>query len=56
MIYLVKRTYQYTTEEWVTADSEREAKKIPASDEARNYDDHWTDSEVIDSQSEPHEL
>jgi hypothetical protein len=50
MRYLVKRTYSYTTEEWVTADSEREAKNIPPSDESRNYDDHWTESEILHSQ------
>jgi hypothetical protein len=53
MKYLVKRTYQYTTEEWVEADSEREARDTPAtSAEERNHDDMWEDSEIIDTQDD----
>jgi hypothetical protein len=49
MKYLVIRTYQYTAQEWVEAESEREAKSIVAtSEEERNHDDMWYDSEVID--------
>jgi hypothetical protein len=55
MRYLVKRTYQYTTEEWVTADSERQAEDTPPCIEERNIDDHWVDSEVIESKPENEE-
>tara|TARA_R110000868_G_scaffold175663_3_gene412821 strand:- start:33 stop:191 length:159 start_codon:yes stop_codon:yes gene_type:complete len=49
MKYLVKRTYQYTTEEWVEAESESEAESsVATSEEERNHDDMWHDSEVID--------
>lgn len=51
MKYRVKRTYLYTTEEWVEAESECEAESIEATnEEERNYDDMWQDSEVIDQQ------
>lgn len=51
MKYRVKRTYLYTTEEWVEAESEYEAESIEATnEEERNYDDMWQDSEVIDQQ------
>lgn len=51
MRYLIKRTYQYSTEEWVEAGSEKEALDTPAtSGEVRIYDDHWEDAEVIDSE------
>jgi hypothetical protein len=51
MRFLIKRTYQYTTEEWVEANSEKEALDTPAtSGEIRNYDDFWQDAEVIDSE------
>jgi hypothetical protein len=49
MKYLVKRTYQYTAEEWVEAESESEAESsVATSEEERNHDDMWYDSEVID--------
>jgi len=51
--YLVKRTYEYSTQEWVEAESERDAKNTPPGDnDERNYDDFWKDSEVIDQEDE----
>jgi hypothetical protein len=53
MEYLVRRTYKYTTEEWVKASSEREAKSIPATEnEDRIHDDYWDDSEIVDERQE----
>jgi len=53
MKYLVRRTYKFTAEEWVDAGSERDAKNAaPTENEERNYDDHWDDSEVIETKDD----
>ena len=53
MKYLVKRSYTYTTEEWVEADSWMEAKfSTPTDNEILNHEDTLNDVEIIESKAE----
>lgn len=49
--YLVKRIYQYSTYEWVMAESEAAAMDMPVvKEETPQNDDIWIDSQIIDEE------
>ncbi len=54
--YLIRRTYQYTAEEWVEAESEDAAKEVEATSmEQCNNDEILHDSEVLEIEDDSDE-